>query len=286
MPVFRTLDVHAFDEITEASAYWVGFLMADGWIDRRGYIGLRLATCDRGHIEKFKVFLSSGHAIMDIPVRGGPGSRNVGNGTCQLFVGSKRMCRVLADYGVVPAKTKTAVPAKILVSNRDFWRGLVDGDGCLTVAAPRGRGQCEFTLQLAGTRKVCEAFAIFAEKTVSARVGVYKTGTDGMVMASCAGRIQALRLAGALYGNATLYLERKYEIYQRVLAYDGEFEIARRDKSAQMAARRCSEPDCGGSWRRLGMCEKHSAQYYRMQRKSLLQVRKTEQALRINGLYE
>src|SRR5579864_3198646 len=76
----------AFDTITEESAYWIGFLMADGCIPFQqgkswGFI-VSLSLCDRGHLEKLKSFLGSEHPISEKHIRGGgyPGSQP----TCAL----------------------------------------------------------------------------------------------------------------------------------------------------------------------------------------------------------
>src|ERR1700676_2904171 len=53
--------------LNEESAYWIGFLMADGCIKntRKGYrvINLELTETDLNHIEKFKIFVKSNNKI-------------------------------------------------------------------------------------------------------------------------------------------------------------------------------------------------------------------------------
>ena len=61
-----TINENVFNEITEESAYWIGFLMADGCIATRKsspYISLRISEVDIEHIEKFRSFLGSNHKI-------------------------------------------------------------------------------------------------------------------------------------------------------------------------------------------------------------------------------
>ena len=41
------------------------------------------------------------------------------------------LCDLLQSYGIVPRKSQTATADKRLVGSRDFWRGVVDGDGCV-----------------------------------------------------------------------------------------------------------------------------------------------------------
>jgi intein-encoded DNA endonuclease-like protein len=123
-PIHRkcTLNELAFDCITEESAYWIGFLMADGSIIERTanstQVALVLHDKDRSHIEKFKQFLGSSHAI--IPIEKPPTNR--------FAVRSKYLADALSRYGVLPKKTHTTKVIG-LENNRDFWRGVVDGDG-------------------------------------------------------------------------------------------------------------------------------------------------------------
>src|SRR5262245_20146722 len=60
------LNEAAFDVLTEESAYWAGFMMADGNISVREYstyVTLGLAEADRDHVAAFRTFLGSTHTI-------------------------------------------------------------------------------------------------------------------------------------------------------------------------------------------------------------------------------
>lgn len=63
----HTIDETVFDCVTEQSAYWIGFLMADGCVHwnspRSASIILSLTASDRSHVEKFRTFLKSDHPI-------------------------------------------------------------------------------------------------------------------------------------------------------------------------------------------------------------------------------
>lgn len=57
-----------FDTITEESAYWMGMLMADGWIFKEKTGNLRIAITlaeeDYIHLVKFSRFLKSTYPIL------------------------------------------------------------------------------------------------------------------------------------------------------------------------------------------------------------------------------
>lgn len=111
-----------FDKIdTPSKAYWLGVLYADGYVDMRGYYTV-LETKDLDWLEQFKSFMKSEHTIYK------------GNGTHILSIGSKYLNSSLQQYGVIPNKTydhniDVYVPEKELESH--FWRGAMDGDGCI-----------------------------------------------------------------------------------------------------------------------------------------------------------
>lgn len=121
----KTVDEHVFDTATPESAYWIGFLMADGSVSDQGFLTLGLSIKDAKHVEKFRDFLRSNHKL----------SVNGKNGYSQttavyLRICSRTLCQALATYGVIPRKS---LHAKVigLDNNRDFWRGMIDGDGSI-----------------------------------------------------------------------------------------------------------------------------------------------------------
>lgn len=122
-----TVNEQAFAVMTPEVAYWIGFLMADGSVLDSGRLTLKLAEKDRGHIEKFRDFLGSSHPINITTRRTGylPGSR-----ACDLVIVSRVLCAALARFGIVPRKSTTGGCIG-LENDRDFWRGVIDGDGGL-----------------------------------------------------------------------------------------------------------------------------------------------------------
>lgn len=110
-----------FDVITEESAYWIGFLLADGNVyhppKRSKQLNLGLAEKDWEHLEKFKQFVGSNKSLYYNK-----------NGVF-ISIYSNRIVEKLAEYGIVPRKSKIAKVPDSLRNNRHFWRGLIDGDG-------------------------------------------------------------------------------------------------------------------------------------------------------------
>ncbi len=125
------LNETAFDTITEESAYWIGFLMADGNVRFEGpcaTTSLHLAMKDAKHVSKFAAFLGTTK-----PVRVSAGGTA---GMACIEICSNRIAKSLMNYGVVPCKSHTAKVIS-LERNRHFWRGVVDGDGCVRWVSQR-----------------------------------------------------------------------------------------------------------------------------------------------------
>lgn len=124
--IYPLLDA-AFDQVTEASAYWAGFLMADGCVSDAGRITLALQVGDVDHVRAWLGFLGS----PDRPV-------SLTENKARAQVSSPRITAALAMHGVVPRKTNRGLPAsKQLALHPAFWRGMVDGDG--TISFPKGK---------------------------------------------------------------------------------------------------------------------------------------------------
>lgn len=190
-----TINHFAFSAITTETAYWVGFLMADGWISQ-DMVNLTLAACDIGHIEKFKSFLCSGHKIT-----------NVRNGIAfMLCVRSQKMVSDLSKYGVVPRKSMTAKVSG-LESDLDFWRGVIDGDGTLyAYRTPQGIYP---SISLCGSFNLLSQFRDFVIKispecvsSVRPMASIFQFKTVGR---------HASAVIKVLYGNPGVSLDRKQE---------------------------------------------------------------------------
>lgn len=199
----HTLNENAFDTLTEESAYWVGFLMADGCVSGR-YLRLGLAEIDLPHIEKLKTFLGSSHVVAYSP-----------EGVYQFAVSSRRLASALAKYGVVPRKTHSAQVIG-LEHNRHFWRGVIDGDGSLGIyrsgrnMLPRPR------IQLVGSRELLTQFIAFVKArfpecrlNMTPSRSIYYVGTNGKF---------ARALVALLYSDCSTYLGRKYDKAVEILS--------------------------------------------------------------------
>jgi hypothetical protein len=118
---FYLVNEGAFSRIgTEETAYWLGFLYADGSVWGSRYVALWLKEKDAGHVERFRRFLGSGHPIRFDLKRKAAG----------ITVASKRLSDALVEQGCTPRKSlKLSFPVLLPELESHFIRGYFDGDG-------------------------------------------------------------------------------------------------------------------------------------------------------------
>lgn len=123
-----SLDEDAFSIITPESAYWIGFLMADGGVVGNA-ISLQLSNSDKYHIEKFKIFMKSSHKVSVIS-HGINSQGMTRNEAYKITFHSNKICSDVFKFGITERKSLTA-KVTYLDKNRHFWRGMIDGDGTI-----------------------------------------------------------------------------------------------------------------------------------------------------------
>jgi hypothetical protein len=201
VPIDANLRHDAFDSFDEFARYWVGFLLADGSIHLPAYgnprISLRLQTSDKAHLETLKEWLGTCNSIIDTkPFTFG----KVRESSC-LSWSSKHQATFLKEVGVVPHKEGRFV-ADSLKDSAAFWRGLMDGDGC--VYLPK-KGTC----YLSGQPNIIDAWDAYCEKLIGEpdvnRRDTRETVSVGLVRHKAHARI----ILHALYKDAKVFLPRK-----------------------------------------------------------------------------
>jgi len=213
------VDETFFDVIdTPEKAYWAGFILADGFIHRvkgqlPGGVGIRLASVDRGHLEKFKTALSSDHPIRHEVSNPSPGNIVQGrHPSDKIVIYSIKLAASLGRLGIVPAKSKIVEPYLDFPKelHRHYWRGAVDGDGCIFFH------NISWGVNLVGTKAVVDAFKAFllANGVLSNAQVLPKQSIFSFTVA---GSRVSKQVADLLYKDATIYLDRKYEKYLELM---------------------------------------------------------------------
>ena len=214
----------AFDKIVPDSAYWIGFLFADGSVSNYGRLGsvsVRVSERDRNQIVKLRTFLGSTHKIGTAPAGNYGGYRS--KPSVRLVIPSARLAEQLLSLGRYEGPIDD-----LLIQSRDFWRGVVDGDGSLGILAS---GYAYFGL--VGSRRLLEAFLLFLRRNnLGARMTIRPDKTIFQV--ATAGYI-AEKIVALLYGNATVALDRKATAAAKIAAMRDVRLSAERARLTQIA---------------------------------------------------
>lgn len=204
-----TLNESFFDEVTtERQAYWLGFITADGWIVRsRGRSSLRveLARKDVGHLSLLCADVGSDQAPSE-----------TGKGTFIACLNSWKMLDALALLGVGPRKSAIVEPwdgPPGLMPH--YWRGMFDGDGAIYRVPDRS----EWVMNQCGSRACIDGFASWARGVCGTRAAACERRGGCWQFSVAGGRMPQL-LASALYGSASVALERKLRLARDLLDTD------------------------------------------------------------------
>ena len=185
-------DIDYFETIdTSDKAYWLGFIFGDGTIANKSpniRLKIGLAEKDLNHIVKFS---------KDIKYPNTPSKP-------EISVNSKKMVFDLMDKGIRPNKTYTGghpinVPDEFLI---DCARGLFDADGSVSIRNPKTHN---LVAKLTTNKELLEWFREAAGMGNTIVPVKNHFHYEMRVLASTENFTK-------LYGNASRYLDRKYEL--------------------------------------------------------------------------
>lgn len=184
--VFNNID-------SEEAAYWLGFIHADGHINKRS-LEIELKSQDYKHLIKFSEFIKKDKNPKVT-------FRNKQYPTCRINIGSKKLCDNLRNIAK-SINIINFIPEDFIFH---FLRGLFDGDGSI------GKDRIDiigFTPVIEKIKEILDCGRIEYEcyKGIS-RIYIY-----GLK------RGKALNILHKLYDNASIFLDRKYIQYQNLLS--------------------------------------------------------------------
>lgn len=222
-------DETVFDKINnEESAYWLGFLYADGNISSTGNrLEVRLSIKDLSHLEKFRSFLK-----LSTEIRTGI---NNGNGFCHLAVRNKHLWETLNTLGCCPQKSLILKFPKIDIFIGDkkelirhFIRGYIDGDGSLSLYK-QSNGSIKTELNLVGTLNfVASVNKLFKNKGYIRNKSC--TNWENKAYSLSFSSVPSRKIARFLYENSNVYLERKYNKYLEFCSLEDESPLRKSSK--------------------------------------------------------
>ena len=182
-----------FDEVQ----YWLGYIAADGCIsDKRGYVSL--ISTDKDLIDNYAKFINGKNKInVTIPKKGKPQYT-------YRFI-NKEVAAYLTDLGLTPRKSMTLKMNIPLTFS--FVRGLIDGDGCVSV---KSAGSVEVSI-ISGSFDFLEQVREFLEQNAIKCKVVKNAHLFNLVISS---KNNVAHLYKYLYYKASYYLQRKKDKYK------------------------------------------------------------------------
>lgn len=199
---------HIFDQIdSEEKAYWLGFIFADGYISssplREGVksiyqFEISLGIKDIEHLNKFKKFITFKKDIITDKSR------------CRFIVANKHLWTTLNELGCTPNKSLSLKFPNISQNLvKHFIRGYFDGDGCIsrhvhnTCVTPH--------IELLGTKQMLEHVLLYSG--ISAKYKHDKRHSEETWSLEWS-KQDGIDFINYLYQDCSIYLNRKYKLYQ------------------------------------------------------------------------
>lgn len=214
-----SINHNAFSEYTPESAYWAGFLAADGnlRVSHSGckQIRIYLKKSDSIHLEKFKKFLQSEHKV----------SLSPSYDRCSFeFTSEKIFDDLTRLYNITPTKSFTLKPPTGLPENliRHYVRGVFDGDGTVgETFTNRNSLMATIFFAITGTEELINFIFNWSESKIgsinykivnhprSMGIKVFNLTTN-----------QTLQILSVLYEDSSeeIRLDRKFEIFNRLIS--------------------------------------------------------------------
>lgn len=197
-----------FDIDSKDKAYWLNFIVGDGFIyhDRYGKIlKIDLHIKDIKHIQKFRKFMNSSHQIKI------PKNRD----SCHIQISSKTLAEDLSKYGVVPRKSLIVYYPEISSKfDSHAIRGLFDADGCIYLSKTNS-----LCWSICGTEHLLLKIQdIIVSELGLNRTKLYRSKTKNYCNLQYGGNIQVPKIMNWLYkdSNESIRLNRKHEKYKEL----------------------------------------------------------------------
>lgn len=199
----QSFNENYFDNIdTNNKAYLLGFLYADGCIQKNNVVSIVVHEKDREILEMYAKELDATNIINKVSNK-----QHVRISFC-----SKHMCDTLIELGCGHNKTNELKFPDINGKYKyDFIRGFMDGDGCICIT--NRREYKYISLSFTGTLEMMQSLKdIF---NVDNNIKFYRNAYCIHI-----GKTEdVLRILKNIYSNATLYMSRKYNKYKEFIEW-------------------------------------------------------------------
>lgn len=207
-----TIDENYFDIIdTPNKAYILGLLYSDGCnYPPQHRVKLELQERDRKILDKINVEIQSNKPLAFNNLS----RKNINwQNTYRLDITNRHISNKLVELGMVQNKSLVLEFPKWLDNDMyaPFLRGYLDGDGHIEWSATK-------FITLVGTSQFCNHIKDFCEEKLGVKCSISNTANkdSNTKLLYISGKPNIKQFLDFVYKDADLYIERKYNIYQKI----------------------------------------------------------------------
>lgn len=189
----------------EITAYIAGLYGADG-SNEKSAISIGLQTADKEILEKISSYFNYTGPLYTMKE------------SIRLTISDHDFRKFFEERGIVKNKTHNYQVPDLYLHNPHFWRGMIDGDGCIFKYEKQ---YTTYGVSLVGTKHTIDSFKKYCEFVLgkSVKVKPYKIkSTIDVYSINFVGKMY-LPLLDAIYGDpiTNMYITRKYNKYLEII---------------------------------------------------------------------
>lgn len=212
---FETID-------NEMKAYWLGMLLADGSVIKKSensfVIKLELKNQDKYILEEFAKDIGTDLEVKDYKYEYKNRSTKH-NAVIQVH--SKKMAQDLSVYGIVPQKTykQNKIPNIPKEYLNHFIRGYFDGDGGISLIKPKDQNIHRAKIMFCADETLANELKelLFEEVDIESVIINMKEYGHNIYNVRFGKNEYVYRFYDYIYNNATFYMERKKEKFEKFI---------------------------------------------------------------------
>lgn len=197
---------------TEEDAYWLGFILADGYISDKGSFEISLKSDDYNHLLKFADYC--GFDKSKVVKKQNTNFKD--SYRCRIIFSTKHLKDRFNQLGIIPRKSLTVKFPEFIEPHlmRHLLRGYIDGDGGINRYSnpPKKDGTMSFynVLYAVGGLEFLNGIKTHFNETLDIDFNIHsKNNHYQMSLVSK----KANKAILYLYNDASIYLDRKYKIF-------------------------------------------------------------------------
>lgn len=193
---------------SERAAYFLGFTIADGYVSNGNRLGFTVKDSDGYILKSFQEIIGVKYGYSESEIFDHRTNKTYKRAT--LNVSDDNLSSILSGQNILPNKsTFEKLPNIDWLTNRHFWRGMVDGDGHL------GINRNSAVLVLVGSKEIIDGFNTFVQANIN--VGLIRTTksciskTDKILYRVLYTGNDARLICSLLYEDSIIHLHRKMD---------------------------------------------------------------------------